>query len=361
MARSLFRPRGLHLRSLASLLLSSGSRVPDGPVHIFLCLADHFEPGWLGASSALARERVERWLRGYPSVTAGLCDSTGRPPQHTFFYPLEDYDPRLLESLSGLCRQGFGDVEVHLHHDGDTSDHLRECLESYVEILHREHGLLRKDSDGRITYGFIHGNWALDNSRPDGRWCGVNDELTILKDTGCYADFTMPSAPDLTQTRMINRVYYAVDDPDCPKSHDHGIPACVGRKPPEDGLLLVQGPLMFDWRDRKWAFLPRLENGDLHARRPPTLSRLRCWLRAAVGVVGQPNWFFVKLHTHGAQEANSAMLLGEPMRRFHESLAQWAAEESRVSYYYVTARELADLVHQAEGGVATPQLEGVAS
>jgi hypothetical protein len=51
------------------------------------------------------------------------------------------------------------------------------------------------------------------------------------------------------------------------------------------------------------------------------------------------------------------MLLGEPMRQFHESLARWAAENPRVSYYYVTSRELAELVQQAEAGVAEPRLE----
>jgi len=100
--------------------------------------------------------------------------------------------------------------------------------------------------------------------------------------------------------------------------------------------------------------LPRLENGDLHGRRPPTQSRLKCWLGAGVGVVGRPDWIFVKLYTHGAQEANTAMLLGEPMRRFHESLAQWSAGDSRIRYYYVTARELTELVHQAEAGATEP-------
>ena len=32
-------------------------------------------------------------------------------------------------------------------------------------------------------------------SLPDGRWCGLNNELILLRDLGCYADFTLPSAP----------------------------------------------------------------------------------------------------------------------------------------------------------------------
>jgi hypothetical protein len=216
---------------------------------------------------------------------------------------------------------------------------------------------LKKDDRGRITYGFIHGNWALDNSRPDGRWCGVNDEITILRETGCYADFTLPSAPDPTQTRIVNSVYYATDDPCRPKSHDRGTLAEAGSPPPPEGLLMIQGPLMLDWGRRKWRLFPRLENADLNGSTPPNLARLQLWLRAGISVVGQPNWIFVKLHTHGAQEKNASMLLGEPMRQFHEALAKYARDNPSLKYYYVTAREMADLVHQAEGGATTPTLD----
>ena len=52
------------------------------------------------------------------------------------------------------------------------------------------------------------------------------------------------------------------------------------------------------------------------------------------------------------------MLLGPPMRAFHESLATWAHHNPSGKYYYVTAREMADLVHQAEAGERVPTLRG---
>src|SRR5262249_25465206 len=159
-----------------------------------------------------------------PRMAEPFRDSAGRCPQHTFFYPIEDaeYDDHHVGRLAELCRAGFGDVEVHLHHDGESSDQLRELIERRIGRMHGAHGLLTKDETGRIAYGFVHGNWALDNSRPDGKWCGVNDELTILRETGCYADFTMPAAPSPCQTSTINSIYYAIDDPQRPKSHDRG-------------------------------------------------------------------------------------------------------------------------------------------
>jgi hypothetical protein len=353
----MFRPRGLHFSSLIQLLGQKAAPLEDRPRHVFFCIGDHYEPMHGAAPPSVQEERVERWVREYPKSFDIFQDSRGRRPQHTFFYPAEDYNPALVERVAELCRRGYGEMEVHLHHDNDSSENLRETLETFKSHLFYEHGMLSQNHEGQITYGFIHGNWALDNSRPDGRWCGVNDELTVLRETGCYADFTMPSAPSPTQTRTINSIYYAIDDPCKPKSHDTGIEARVGQLPPRGGLLMIQGPLSFDWSRRKFGLLPRLDNADLHGGFPPTARRLDNWLHAGVSVAGRPDWVFVKLHTHGAKERNAAMLLGEPMRQFHQTLANRAARDERFRYYYVTAREMADLVDQAESGIEQPFIE----
>jgi hypothetical protein len=315
-----------------------------------LCVADHYEPQVGKAPADLARRRVERWVSEYPRLFGDLRDSDGRPPQHTFFFPQDEYVAEHVEGLVELVRAGFGEVEVHLHHDRDTAEGLRAKLEEYKQTLSDRHGLLaRRRDSGEIVYGFIHGNWALDNSLPGGRWCGVNNELDVLRETGCYADFTLPSAPSPAQTRKINSIYYAVDDPQRPRSHDSGTD--VGTAPrPERSLMLIQGPLLLNWKSRKWGLLPRLENGNLQRTQPPSMRRLELWLRAAVQVRSRPDWFFVKLHTHGAPEGNQAVVLGEPMRRFHQELARRAAEDKRFHYHYVTAREMYNLVRAAEAG-----------
>lgn len=352
------RLRGLSLGAIGQMAARSLCRVPTSGLHVFICIADHFEPMWNHAPAAQQRERVNRWITEYPRLAAGFLDSRGYPPQHTFFYPAEEYNPEHLERLAILCRQGFGEVEVHLHHDNDTPQQLRDTLETFKHQLHAEHGLLAKNSDGDITYGFVHGNWALCNSLPSGRWCGINDELSILRETGCYADFTLPAAPSPAQTTTINSIYYATSDSSRPKSHDRGVAARVGVAPPPGSLLLVQGPTMFNWRKRRWAVPPGLENGDLHGNFPPCERRLRLWLQAGVGVAGRPDWIFIKLHTHGAPEQNAAALLGEPMRRFHQTLQTWRRQNDGFHYYYVTAREMAELVHQAERGAVVPTLGG---
>jgi hypothetical protein len=241
-------------------------------------------------------------------------------------------------------------VEIHLHHDNETSESLRGRLNEFRRILDERHGLLPQRRDtGEPVYGFVHGNWALDNSRPDGRCCGVNNELDILRETGCYADFTFPSSPSPTQPRTINSIYYAVDDPARPKSHDEG--TAVGTAPaPANALMLIQGPLVPSWRKPKWGIIPRIENGCLQGNQPATIGRVDDWLRARVGIPSRPDWFFVKIYSHGAPESNARVILGEPMTRFHAALAQRAAENPRFHVHYVTAREMYNLARAAEAG-----------
>ena len=323
---------------------------PTDEIHLILAVAGHFEPRQGGVSAGQARARVEHWAREYPRALGGFHDADGRPPQHTFFYPVEEYDPVLLDMLADLCRQGYGEVEVQLHHHDDTADGLRETLGVAVRVLSERHGLLaRRRGTGELAFGFVHGNWALNNSRPDGGWCGVNDEIRVLHETGCYADFTFPSAPDPTQPPTINRIYYAKGDPGRPFGHAYGVE--VGRGPvPAGSLMMIPGPLLLHWRDRKWEILPRLENGCLQANQPATAGRVDLWLRARVQVPARPDWYFVKLHCHGAPESQWEALLGDPRVAFHRALDRRAAEDSRFHVHYVTTREMYNLVRAAEAG-----------
>ena len=335
------------LRLLGQWLPLSQPRT--GPTHLILCVCDHWEPGQGHATAEQADARVHSWIERYPRLFGRFTDSDGRPPRHTFFYPLEMYRPTELDGVAQLCRSGFGEVEVHLHHDNDTATRLRQTLLDGTRRLRERHGLLARDAAGQTRYAFIHGNWALDNSSPDGRWCGVNNELDVLRETGCYADFTFPSYPSATQTRTVNSIYYAVDDPQRPRSHDVGID--VGRSaPPAQSLMLVQGPLLLNWSFRTFWRRPRVENGNLQPNQPPTEGRLDLWLRARICVPSRPEWIFVKLYTHGAVDQNAQVVLGEPMVEFHKLLAQRSADTSDFKYHYVTAREMYNLIKAAEDG-----------
>jgi hypothetical protein len=344
---------------LASLMRRPRWR-DDGPRHLFFCIADHFEPFRGEAPVEEALQRAAHWCEAYPRMADRFRDSDGRGPRHTFFYPAEEYHVEVLDRLAALCRAGHGEVEIHLHHRDDTVATLRNALLSFRDTLSERHGLLGRDAEGRPRYAFVHGNWALCNSRPDGDWCGVNEELSVLSETGCYADFTFPSAPSPTQPRTVNAIYRATDRPDRPRSHDRGervqCPASA-EAPAGSGhssLLLVQGPLALNWHNRKWGILPRLENGEMTGANPPTPQRVGLWVRQAIGVAGRPDWVFVKAHTHGCVDANSRALLGDPMAATHAFLQEAFGDSPDWRFHYVTAREMFNLVLAGEDGVTDP-------
>lgn len=375
---------------LAGYLLSVLRRPQHvgGPRHLMFCLADHFEPFRGGASRETALRLANGWRVEYPRAVHGLADGDGKPPRHTFFYPQEEYDPECIDAVGSLCAGGCGEVEIHLHHRNDTAEGLRRKLIEFRDRLHEQHGLLGTDARGNARYGFIHGNWALCNSRPDSDWCGVNEELGILRDTGCYADFTFPSAPSPTQSRIVNAIYYAHDVPGKPRSHDHG--ALVRARPRDyetscsttihdsrftihgarDQLMLIQGPLGLDWKRRKWGVLPRLENGEISDINPPTPGRIDLWVKQHIHVVGRPEWVFVKVYTHGCVQENMNVFLDRfqvsgfrfqgrgagrgkemTMRQAHHYLQSKYNDGKEWILHYVTAREMYNIVRAAEDGM----------
>jgi len=318
------------------------------PKHVYFSICDHFEPYWNGADRSTARRRIQYWLDEYPKIADRYLDSNGNRLKYSFFYPEEEYRKEDLDALASLCHAGYGEVEIHLHHDGDTSENLRRTLLDYKMRLHEEHGLLSVDSrTGSVVYGFIHGNWSLCNSRRDGRWCGVNDEISILQETGCYADFTMPSCPSETQTRKVNSIYFASNVPGRPKSHDWGPDAEVGKK--GEGLLMVQGPTALDWGRSKYGVIPRIENSGLLPNFPPTVSRMKLWLDCGISVKGAPEVSFIKLYTHGTQEAVMTMLFeAGGLANVLSSLQDYASEHS-VTVHFASAKETVDVINKMIG------------
>ena len=321
------------------------------PKHIFLTICDHFEPLRGNPSERVSLKRVREWLVNYPKISKRYTDSDRCNPRHTFFYPAEEYRKEYIEMLEVICKGGYGEVEVHLHHDNDNAKNLRKTLNGFKNILIEKHGLLSANKvTGEATYGFVHGNWALDNSSPDGRWCGVNNEITILQETGCYADFTMPSAPHVTQTDTINSLYYSKDDPRRPKSHNRGksVLANHGR---QKGLLMVQGPLMLNWGKRKWKVLPTIENSAISLKSPFRLDRLKLWINANVHVKNRSDCIFIKLHTHGCNEGDLDYLLKGGLDLLFNSFVDLKRRHEEFRVHFTSAREMVNLIYAIEDGV----------
>ncbi len=312
----------------------------SGPKHLLFALCDHYEPLWGKAPDDVGRTRVDAWAERYPAL-ATFRDSDGRPPRHGFFFPGEEYRPYFLDRLAELARRGFGEVEFHLHHDGDTAATLAPRITEHLRTF-SQHGHISQQ-DGRFRWAFIHGNWSLANGRPDGRWCGVDDELVMLHELGCYVDLTFPSAPDPCQPDKVNQIYWPTGDLTKRRSYEHGERARVGAHH-EDRVLMITGPLAL----ARKGFGMRLENGALTGNDPPTRARVATWVEQGIHVEGRPEWVFVKVHTHGAIENTAASLLGDGGRELHTALRGYMTDGW--SLHYVTAREMFNIARAAMDG-----------
>lgn len=303
------------------------------PRRAWIAITDHYEPMGMGASLETALERVALWRDKWPRI-AGDCplDAAGQQAQYTFFYPQEEYQRELLESIAEITRLGVADVEVHLHHDKEKRDSFIYKVNEFCRRLTEEHGLLRQ-KDEKTVFGFIHGNWALDNSRPDGLCCGLGGEIALLRDLGCYADFTMPSLPSATQGRVINQIYWCTNNSENrPRSFDHGVEATVGGGRRGD-LLMITGPLGLRFGER---LLPRAEMGELAGYDMPSPARVRRWFDLAPAI-GED--VFIKLYTHGAQERNLEPLLNGGLN----DMFNWIAEEAErrgMEFHWATAWQM---------------------
>ena len=311
--------------------------------HIIFLVCDHFEPRHGIKHDDQPFQRLDTWRKEYALFQQRCRASFGSSPLHTWFYP-PHHGVEHLSSLAEMVFDGLGEVELHYHHHGDTYDSLKRDLGASIAEYHRWGLLLESGENPKTAFGFIHGDWALANSG-HGKFCGVNDELKLLEEFGCWGDLTMPSGNEC-QTRKINSIYYASGDPQRPKSHNWGRDAQVGRSD-GSGLLLMQGPLGINWRGPNH---PRIENASLTTRNWGRPDRVRKWLDCNIHVKGRPEWQFVKLHTHGAIERDFDALFGDKAFAMHRILNEQYNDGRRYRLHYVTARQAYNIAKAAEDG-----------
>jgi hypothetical protein len=336
-------------------------RLPNiRPMHLIIGVADHFEPSFQPEAPSTYADRntqvrrLKNWCREYPEALGTWRDNEGQPFRHTYFFPAEQYDEDLIDCLAEHCQAGWGEIEIHLHHgveSPDTPENTRRKLLEFRDALAAHGCLSRLNGVGPPRYAFVHGNWALANSA-QGRFCGVDDEMQILADTGCYADFTLPAAPSSAQISKINALYECSTPLSRRAPHRRGRDLKSGR-PPEVFPLIIQGPLLLDFGRQKqgWPFAG-IENGELTTVNPPTMRRLGLWQKAAITVRGRSDWLFIKLHCHGMDPRDEQALLGAPVQQFLRELIGHPRQGSEFLVHFVTTREMANIILAAGDGLA---------
>jgi SAM-dependent methyltransferase len=330
---------------------------PSRGLHLMIALADHFEPAIVahdGSARAPYDEqehRVEEWCREYPLTFDSCRDSDDRPFIHTYFYPAEQYDKGLIDRLADHCRAGWGEIEIHLHHGTphpDSAENTRRQLLEFRDSLVSDHGgLCYLDGMGPPRYGFVHGDFALANSA-GGICCGVDSEMQILAETGCYADFTLPPGPYYpTHVSKINSLYECSLPLDRRGAHRVGRDLERGHRPTIFPLI-VEGPLMLSIK-RPGGRIVSIENGALSSKNPPNMHRMRLWRQAVITVKDRPDWIFIKLQCHGMDPRDKDVMLGATMRNFLNDLIANAPQRGE-TLHFVSAREMVNIILSACDG-----------
>jgi hypothetical protein len=173
--------------------------------------------------------------------------------------------------------------------------------------------------------------------------------MQVLAETGCYADFTLPTGVfHRAQTSKINSIY------ECGLPLSERAPHRTGRdvargRAPQVFPLIVQGPLLMDLNrpngSRRWG----VENAALTGANPPSLHRLDLWKQAEISVHGRPDWLFIKLHTHGMDARHEEATLGSAIQAFLRDLVE-GAEKRKEILHFVSAREMFNIILAACDG-----------
>ena len=325
-----------YLRELTS---SPQRRSSSGPVHVMVMFVDHYE-------LAGKEPRLREWMRRYPDLALRHRDSDGICPKHTWFYALDLMREKELEEMRSLVDRGLGEVELHWHHSHDTAESFQDKLHKGLAIF-QKHGYMMSMKEGVPgCFAFIHGNWSLDNSGGD-KFCGVNNEIQLLKQAGCYADFTFPALYSTCQPATINSIYY-VKDNGKPKSYDIGRLARVGVKEREDEFMIFQGPLTINWKDWRHKWHPTFEDGDICSDTHASSKRIDSWIRQNIHVRGREEWVFVKIFCHGGQDHRA--VLGSATDSMFSYMEDTYNDGERYFLHYITAREAYNIVKAAEDG-----------
>lgn len=315
---------------------------PSGITDVMVLFVDHFE-------LASKPERLKAWL-DYPELAKQFKDSDGYHPKHTWFSALDLIDEYELEAIKPMVDAGFGEVELHWHHDHDDEHSFLSKLTEGMRIFHK-YGYMKPEKEGVLaTYSFIHGNWSLDNSRGEA-FCGVDNEISILKQTGCYADFTFPALFSPAQPSTINSIYYTSDDGESASYQRNIRKSQVGVNDSENEFMIFQGPLTINWLDWRHKWHPTFEDGDINCiNSHGDQKRIDAWVRQGIHVTGRPEWVFVKIFCHGAQDHK--YVLGSQTEEMHRYLTTKYNDGKKYRLHYVSAREAYNIVKAAEDGKA---------
>jgi hypothetical protein len=367
------RPSNLAIVGLACFCMLTTTVRGEGPKHVIFAFVDHFEPECGTAGDT----QLSLWTHDYSTMAQCHTDSYGHPPVHTYFYKVPRIECELsradgdLVLLNQITYAGCGEIEVHLHH-GVADERTRTAqqatqeflnyLDNRVKVYYPRHGaIVTCQATPRIAFGYIAGNWALDNARydtwtnpndPHYAWSGVNQELSLLKSRGCFADYTHPSWGPM-DPYLKDSIFYARDD-EAPASYQNpnNVAQVYVTGHPFGDLMIIEGPGLSQGGTTCNIGYVEGTYDD-----PPTLMRMDQWVSRNVHVVGRSEWVFVKVYTHGVTGIATDLtsrdyFFGPTAHAFYDAILAAYGDGTHWLLHYASAREMYNMIKAAEAGMS---------
>ena len=314
--------------------------VPNHQKHLIFVMVDHYEHGGPREKERGTKEN-NIWCDQFMEISNRHQDDYGNNFRYTWFYPFDHHNDEIMERLSQMAYEGYGEVELHWHlgsKSGVNRENFAGRLSEAIDWF-QSYGSLITAKDSKTAFAYIAGVWDLDAGRGGKETHGITNQIQQLVDQGCYADFTFSTIGSPAQPSTVNSIYYVTDDPDQPKSYNTGQHSTVGHSN-EDQLLIFQGPSALAWNgDIEYGAIendPRFEPG-----------RISKWIDANIHVHGRPEWIFVKVYSHGAQSKD--VVVAHDMDWMLTSLREQCSDLG-IKLHFMTAREAFNVVKSAEHG-----------
>ena len=313
------------------------------PMHVIFAFVDHWENGYGENGKRLAN----LFYNEYNDMAKKHQDADGISPQHTWFCVY--LEKPSIQVISKCVFNNLGEMEIHIHHgtandDGcDNTPEITQYLNDYINFLQKVGACITAELEPKTAFGFIHGMWALDNSRcMDGhrQYCGCNEELNLLISKKCYGDFTFPAWGTM-DPKWKSKICLCMDSP-YPKSYDYYFRELskFDSPPQNNEFLIFEGPGYI--------------STNIDKNEAPTLARMNSLVNANVHVIGRDDWVFVKVNSHCAQNLDDPQgfnnIIGNTADKFYSDIEQVFNDGINYKLHYATSRELYNIAMAAADG-----------
>lgn len=354
--------------------------------HLIYMHADHFEPG--SCPLDICNERLKIWTNDLKKLKI-------KPSLFVFPSLLMDYrDGKIITRPSSLTstiikylkpmENNGADINLHIHHERWTTSSV--TTEPWITLLREkkvtdEQMLIAHIIDVKKVFedvgvdmtfwGFVHGMWGLNAS--DTRVCNIENEIIILKEYGCFGDFTFPAGRPRCTPDMSG--IFSVPDRIGKKIYNAGFKLKKGRNilqeqknflifyPTESYFYISLDGLLINRGERAYYYASILnpdtfgENGQTIGTLCPedSLEIIQEWILSSMII---DKTMIIKTHAHSMSnvfwqfadkiENQSPLFQANHIERM--DMLDKAIDERYIGMHYLTARQLNAFCIQIDKG-----------